>query len=130
MFFFLILIFPFYRICTSKLRLKPSNVETIGHSIIVIRPDSAKYSNILNAELQRLMNLIPNVVVAGLLNVSRAVIAVDDTKQPPEYKLCVEGSGLRDVMATYGVIGNKSRSNNIYEVYNTLGKHYIIFLIK
>lgn len=32
------------------------------------------------------------------------------------YTLCVEGNGLRDVMATYGVDGNKTVSNNIWEV--------------
>lgn len=59
--------------------------------------------------------------MAGLPNVSRAVIAIDDTVAPAKYKLCVEGAGLREVMATYGVIGTKTRSNNIWEVYNTLG---------
>ena len=71
--------------------------------------------------MSRLNNLIPNVVIAGLPNVSRAVIAVDDTVQPNQYKLCVEGSGLGRVIATYGVIGNKTKSNNIWEVYQTLG---------
>jgi hypothetical protein len=32
------------------------------------------------------------------------------------YKLCVEGDGLRDVIATYGVDGTKTTSNNILEV--------------
>lgn len=75
----------------------------------------------LNIELQRLIISVQNVVVAGLNNVSRAVIAVDDSRLPATYKLCVEGSGLRDVMATYGVIGTKTKSNNILEVYSTLG---------
>lgn len=111
----------FVRLCTSKLRLKPVNVLIYGYSVVIIRPDSAKHGQALNAELQRLHNLIPNVVVAGLQNISRAVIAVDDAKHPPTYKLCVEGLGLRDVMATYGVVGTKTRSNNILEVYATLG---------
>lgn len=34
----------------------------------------------------------------------------------PRYKLCVEGDGLRDVIATYGVDGTKTTSNNILEV--------------
>lgn len=110
-----------YALCTSKLKLKPNLVETLGPSLIVIRPDSSKHSNALNSEIQRLLCLIPNVVVAGLPNISRAVIAIDDTVQPNTYKLCVEGTGLRDVMATYGVIGSKTKSNNILEVYATLG---------
>lgn len=37
------------------------------------------------------------------------------------YNLCVEGDNLREVMATYGVDARKTFSNNIIEVYNTLG---------
>lgn len=92
-----------------------------GPSLIIIRPDPTKHSHALNAELQRLLSAIPNVVVAGLPQVSRAVIAVDDAHGPPTYKLCVEGYGLRDVMATYGVVGARTKSNNILEVYVTLG---------
>lgn len=110
-----------FRICTSKLKLKQENVEVYGPSLIIIRPDPSKHSHALNAELQRLLTAIPNVVVAGLPQVSRAVIAVDDSRGPPTYKLCVEGYGLRDVMATYGVVGARTKSNNILEVYVTLG---------
>uniref|UniRef100_A0A182SZZ6 DNA-directed RNA polymerase n=1 Tax=Anopheles maculatus TaxID=74869 RepID=A0A182SZZ6_9DIPT len=110
-----------YSICTSKLKLKQDNVDVCGSSIITIRPDSTKHSHSLNAELQRLTTAIPNVVVAGLPQVSRAVIAVDDSRGTPKYRLCVEGCGLRDVMATFGVIGSKTKSNNIIEVYQTLG---------
>lgn len=110
-----------YSLCTSKLKLKPHLVDTSGPSLILIRPDLSKHSQALNAEMQRLLSLVPNVVVAGLPNIARAVIAIDDTIQPHRYKLCVEGTGLRDVMATYGVIGSKTKSNNIIEVYNTLG---------
>lgn len=92
-----------------------------GPSLIVVRPDSAKHGHALNAELSRLVNAIPNVVIAGLPNVSRAVIAVDDQTKPESYKLCVEGTGLGQVMATFGVIGHKTKSNNIWEVYQTLG---------
>lgn len=97
------------------------NVMVCGPSLILVRPDSAKHGHALNAELSRLVNTIPNVVIAGLPNVSRAVIAVDDTTKPESYKLCVEGTGLGPVMATYGVIGNKTKSNNVWEVYQTLG---------
>lgn len=105
----------------ARLRLKPVQVMVCGPSIILIRPDAVKHGQALNAELSRLNSALPNVVIAGLPNVSRAVIAVDDTTKPETYKLCVEGSGLGQVMATYGIIGNKTRSNNIWEVYQTLG---------
>lgn len=110
------------RICTSKLKIKPNHVDIVGTSLIIVRPDSSKHGNALNAELHRLNSTIASVVVAGLLNVSRAVIAIDDARSPATYKLCVEGSGLRDVMATYGVVGKNTKSNNIWEVYSTLGE--------
>lgn len=92
-----------------------------GPSILLIRPDAVKHGQALNAELSRLSNAVPGIVIAGLPNVSRAVIAIDDTVKPDRYKLCVEGSGLGPVMATYGIIGEKTKSNNIWEVYQTLG---------
>ncbi|KAJ6643220.1 DNA-directed RNA polymerase III subunit RPC1, partial [Pseudolycoriella hygida] len=110
-----------YSICTSKLRLRPNDVQVITSSKILIRPDFVKHGNALNIEMERLMNLVPNVVVAGIPNVSRAVIAIVAGSNPHEYTLCVEGSGLGRVMATYGVIGAKTRSNNIWEVFQTLG---------
>lgn len=103
------------------MKLKQENVQLHGPSLITIRPDSSKHSHSLNAELQRLIVAIPSVVVAGLPQVSRAVIAVDDSRGISKFRLCVEGCGLRDVMATYGVIGTKTKSNNILEVYQTLG---------
>ena len=110
-----------FSLCTSKLRLKPNQVEIHGPSMIVINPDRQKYGNMINVELQRLTTLVPRVVIAGIPSVSRAVIAIDDSRGAPTYKLCVEGSGLRDVMATFGVIGKQTKSNNIWEVYSTLG---------
>lgn len=110
-----------FSLCASKLRLKKQNIQLVGQSYVIIHPDATKYSQALNVELQRLMAAVPNVVVAGLTHVSRAVIAVDDTVQPHTYKLCVEGAGLRDVMGTFGVVGNQTKSNNILEVCATLG---------
>ena len=56
-----------------------------------------------------------------MLTVSRAVINIDDTRKPPRYYLLVEGDNMREVMATYGVKGTSTTSNNILEVYSTLG---------
>lgn len=110
-----------FSLCVSKIKLKPAQIDIIGRSKIIIYPDMAKHGSSLNIELQRLTLAVQKVVVAGLNNVSRAVIAIDDARHPPTYKLCVEGSGLRDVMATYGVIGKHTKSNNILEVFSTLG---------
>jgi DNA-directed RNA polymerase III subunit RPC1 len=40
---------------------------------------------------------------------------------PPKYSLRVEGDSMREVMATYGVKGTSTTSNNIQEVFSTLG---------
>lgn len=57
----------------------------------------------------------------GLPTINRAVIAREDKGGKTTYSLCVEGDNFREVMATYGVDGTKSTSNNIMEVYATLG---------
>lgn len=60
-------------------------------------------------------------MVKGLSTVNRAVIAREDRGDKTYYNLCVEGDNLREVMGTYGVNGNKTVSNNIIEVFKTLG---------
>lgn len=108
-------------ILKSRLRIKANQLHAIPKkSRIIVRVEATRNATI-NSELARLATTIQNVVVAGLPNIARAVIAVDDAKQPPTYKLCIEGYGLREVIATYGVVGERTRSNNICEIYQTLG---------
>ena len=52
----------------------------------------------------------------GIPEVSRAVIHIDEQSGKEKYKLLVEGDNLRAVMATHGVKGTKTSSNNTYEV--------------
>lgn len=52
---------------------------------------------------------------------NRAVIHNDDSDGQTRYKLFVEGDNLREVMATPGVRGTNTTSNNTYEVFTTLG---------
>lgn len=54
-------------------------------------------------------------------SVNRAVIAKEEKGGETTYQLCVEGNNFREVMATYGIDGTKTVSNNVVEVYNTLG---------
>lgn len=56
------------------------------------------------------------VVVQGIPQVARAVIHIDDQSGKQKFKLLVEGDNLRAVMATHGVNGNRTTSNNTYEV--------------
>ncbi|KPJ17022.1 DNA-directed RNA polymerase III subunit RPC1 [Papilio machaon] len=113
-----------YSICTSKIKLKSSNVIAVSEWAVKVVGEAGRGGGGgggLNVVLQQLARQLPSVVVQGLPKVSRAVIACDDTKSANRYKLCVEGDGLRDVIATYGVDGTKTTSNNILEVFNTLG---------
>ncbi|XP_022818149.1 DNA-directed RNA polymerase III subunit RPC1 [Spodoptera litura] len=110
-----------YSICTSKLKIKPANIHIVSDWAIKVSAEPSKQGGWLNLSLQQLARQLPAVVVKGLPQVARAVIACNDTDTVPTYKLCVEGDGLRDVIATYGVDGTKTTSNNILEVFHTLG---------
>ena len=48
----------------------------------------------------------------GIPEVSRAVIHIDEQSGKEKYKLLVEGDNLRAVMATHGVKGTRTTSNN------------------
>lgn len=54
-------------------------------------------------------------------SVSRAVIHLDEKSASSKYKLLVEGNNLLQVMATPGVKGTHTTSNNTYEVEKSLG---------
>lgn len=55
-------------------------------------------------------------MVQGIPEVARAVIHIDEQSGKNKYKLLVEGDNLRAVMATHGVNGSRTTSNNTYEV--------------
>ncbi|XP_025836904.1 DNA-directed RNA polymerase III subunit RPC1 [Agrilus planipennis] len=110
-----------YSLCTSKLKLKPNDIKVESETIITIHPNRTKNLNRLNFSLHEIKEQIPSVVIKGLPTVNRAVIAREDKGGESYYNLCVEGDNLREVMATYGVDGHKTVSNNIMEVYHTLG---------
>ncbi len=57
----------------------------------------------------------------GIGSVTRAIIHVDENKEGSKYKLLVEGSDLRAVMATMGVAGTRTTSNHTAEAEKALG---------
>lgn len=68
--------------------------------------------------MQQLKRALPDVVIKGFSRIARAVINIrDDSKK----ELLVEGYGLKDVMATDGIIGTKTTTNHVLEVYEVLG---------
>lgn len=96
-------------------------MDVVSSDVIHVYPDPSKNGLALNMEMMGLQGKLRQVVVAGLPDISRAVITMDDSKSPPTYKLCIEGTGLLNVMATPGVVGKKTYSNNVCEVFQTLG---------
>ncbi|XP_039583260.1 DNA-directed RNA polymerase III subunit RPC1 [Passer montanus] len=109
-----------YSICISKLRVKPGDVAVHGEAVVCVTPRENSKSSMYYV-LQSLKEELPKVVVQGIPEVSRAVIHVDEQSGKEKYKLLVEGDNLRAVMATHGVKGTKTSSNNTYEVEKTLG---------
>ncbi|XP_026566777.1 DNA-directed RNA polymerase III subunit RPC1 [Pseudonaja textilis] len=109
-----------YSICVSKLRVKPGDVVVHGEAVVCVTPRENSKSSMYYV-LQALKEELPKVVVQGIPEVSRAVIHIDEQSGKEKYKLLVEGDNLRAVMATHGVKGTRTTSNNTYEVEKTLG---------
>ncbi|KAF2353837.1 RNA polymerase alpha subunit [Trinorchestia longiramus] len=114
-----------YSICTSKMKIHESDVRVESTTLITVRPNQSKGD--VYYQMQHIIKHLPKVVVKGLPTINRAVIhqrerkAEEERVEGPVYELLVEGDNLREVMATYGVNGRKCTSNNIVEVFNTLG---------
>ncbi|MCJ8738885.1 hypothetical protein PDJAM_G00040890 [Pangasius djambal] len=109
-----------YSICMSKLRVKPGDIAVHGEAVVCVSPRENSKSSMYYV-LQSLKQELPKVVVQGIPEVSRAVIHIDEQSGRQQFKLLVEGDNLRAVMATHGVNGNRTTSNNTYEVEKTLG---------
>uniref|UniRef100_W5LHZ8 DNA-directed RNA polymerase subunit n=1 Tax=Astyanax mexicanus TaxID=7994 RepID=W5LHZ8_ASTMX len=109
-----------YSICMSKLRVKPGDIAVHGEAVVCVSPRENSKSSMYYV-LQWLKQELPKVVVQGIPEVARAVIHIDDQSGRQKFKLLVEGDNLRAVMATHGVNGSRTTSNNTYEVEKTLG---------
>nr|XP_032834584.1 DNA-directed RNA polymerase III subunit RPC1 isoform X1 [Petromyzon marinus] len=118
-----------YSVCVSRLRVRPCDVTVHGEAIVCVTPRESARSSTYYV-MQSLKQQLPRVVVQGISEVTRAVIHVDETANAGaggdaggsrRFKLLVEGDNLRAVMATHGVCGAHTTSNNTYEVERTLG---------
>ncbi|XP_023805326.1 DNA-directed RNA polymerase III subunit RPC1 isoform X1 [Oryzias latipes] len=109
-----------YSICMSKLRVKPGDIAVHGEAVVCVSPRENNKSSMYYV-LQSLKEDLPKVVVQGIPEVARAVIHIDEQSGKNKYKLLVEGDNMRAVMATHGVNGSRTTSNNTYEVEKTLG---------
>merc|ERR1719431_1656429 len=107
-------------ICSSKLHIKQANCVLAGESMIKVMPGKSLKTTLFY-QLQHLREKLPGVVIKGLPTVNRAVMHMDEGKAGQTFKLFVEGDNLRDVLATPGVKGLSTTSNNTLEVFATLG---------
>ncbi|KAK7686804.1 DNA-directed RNA polymerase III subunit [Cerrena zonata] len=79
---------------------------------------SSDANNSLFFRMQQLKRQLPDIVIKGFPNISRAVINIkDDNKR----ELLVEGYGLKDVMCTDGIVGEQTTTNHVLEIYEVLG---------
>eukprot|EP01147_Barroeca_monosierra_P009908 gene9908-2093_t len=101
-----------------KLKLKPDNISIKSASLLHVYPrvDPKKPINVIHL-LQTLQHSLGSVVVQGLADVNRAIVNVENGK----HKLFIDGTNMRGVMATLGVLGEKVRCNHIIQVERTLG---------
>ncbi|ODQ78217.1 hypothetical protein BABINDRAFT_65579 [Babjeviella inositovora NRRL Y-12698] len=109
-----------------KLKIYSSDVLVYGSDKINIMVELAEakgtvdkpVTNSLFFRMQQLRRALPKIVVKGLSDIARAVINIrDDGKK----ELLVEGYGLKDVMCTDGVVGTKTSTNHVLEVFEVLG---------
>lgn len=95
--------------------------ESKSESLARTASSDYKFSDTNNSlffRMQHLKRMLPDVVIKGLSNISRAVINIkDDSKK----ELLVEGYGLKDVMSTDGIVGTKTYTNHVLEIYEVLG---------
>eukprot|EP00127_Corallochytrium_limacisporum_P006730 Clim_evm19s234 gene=Clim_evmTU19s234 len=102
---------------TKRLKLKPGEIDIIARDEIRIYPGTAGIIS-LDMSLQLLRQYLDQVIVQGLPSVNRAVINDTGTGR---YNLLVEGTDLQRVLATPGVIANKTVTNHIIEAEKFLG---------
>ncbi|EGW35786.1 DNA-directed RNA polymerase III subunit C1 [Spathaspora passalidarum NRRL Y-27907] len=111
-----------------KLKITPGDVSVSGKDRVNVlvnlkeKTDSlksqAETKNALFFRMQQLKRALPSICIKGLPNIFRAVINIrDDSKK----ELLVEGYGLKDVMSTDGVVGTKTTTNHVLEVFEILG---------
>ncbi|MDP2438880.1 MAG: hypothetical protein Q8P67_24305, partial [archaeon] len=101
-----------------RLKLKPHQV-IIHRNAIRCFPSSTDRLQLLHS-LNFLKRNLAAVTVHGFEGIERAVIS-QIRKDPPQFTLLIEGSNLLAVMGTPGVDALETTSNNIMEVYATLG---------
>eukprot|EP00656_Telonema_subtile_P049966 TRINITY_DN6345_c0_g1_i4.p1 TRINITY_DN6345_c0_g1~~TRINITY_DN6345_c0_g1_i4.p1 ORF type:complete len:1476 (-),score=436.33 TRINITY_DN6345_c0_g1_i4:120-4547(-) len=121
----------------SKLQLEIT-IENVQHAIVAqskrkialkdvkVRSNSKIHVNCLAnnrqdmlIKLQLVQKLVPQVQVAGIPGIERAVISCDEKTK--KHKVYVEGYGMENVYGIAGVDGTRTYSNHIAEIQACLG---------
>lgn len=125
-----------------KLKLSISDVAATGNDIITVQVrDTATTTSAAKAKAlswtvsssatmvgndseifykaQILRRSLPHVAVKGFPDISRAVINIREKDNKTE--LLVEGYGLKHVMTVDGVVGHRTVTNHVLEMYSVLG---------
>jgi len=105
---------------TPRIKLKDQHVAIINKHKFRVEPYDYS-SEALFFIMQVLKKKLPNVIIAGIPTINRAVINKEEKNDTLKYNLLVEGHGLRAVMNIPGVDGKGTKSNHIMEVEKVLG---------
>ncbi|CAL8471480.1 g11022 [Coccomyxa elongata] len=108
-------------IVASKLKVKAPQITVKAYDHLEVRlSGDEKVSQVgMGFALNSLMVQLPQVIVAGIPSVDRAVVTFDDKTK--KYSLGVEGQDLTAVMGTLGVDGCHTASNHVMETERVLG---------
>ncbi|XP_071108022.1 DNA-directed RNA polymerase III subunit RPC1-like [Haliotis cracherodii] len=102
----------------SKLGIKFPDVHIYNSDLLSVSAHETSKSSMYYV-LQNLKKHLPRVMIKGIPTVTRAVIHIDEKSDA--LTLLVEGDNLLEVIATQGVKGTATTSNNTFEVMKTLG---------
>ncbi|XP_076459285.1 DNA-directed RNA polymerase III subunit RPC1-like [Babylonia areolata] len=119
-------------ILASKLKVSEADIEIVEEvGLLVEATERTKGAGkcvdakkITPFRMLMLKRNLENVVIKGVPGISHAVVCHDEENKEGDqkkFKLLVEGDNLLGVMTTQGIRGTHTSSNNIMEVYRTLG---------
>ncbi|MDY6817162.1 MAG: DNA-directed RNA polymerase subunit A'' [Halobacteriales archaeon] len=92
-------------------------VETARQgTVIEFGPEQPSYR-----ELLQLVEQLRDIVFKGIEDISRVVIRKEESEDDEEFVLYTEGSAFGKVMGIDGVDSTRTTTNNIHEIYRTLG---------
>lgn len=114
-------------IIDQRLKIKADKVRILDESSLMIdvevSDDGPKHAKGLGIKRTwHLRQELCNLPIKGIPSIKRAMIRTrSDNKGKDVYYIVIEGDGLQQVMATYGIEFKNAYSNNIMEVAQVLG---------